>query len=142
MAVTQRRGQRTGTDAADKKSKEVAPVSPAKLSLQDQLDRAEEAVLKSRDTTAQLHVWWRQHLFRLSMLVLLLSLHQTQVPSTECIKNIKVREEKNRRKKLRHYVFLVEDILCASELPNQASGLILSAIYAHILLLSFFLHCL
>jgi hypothetical protein len=61
--------------------------------LEEQLDRAEVAVRKARDTTAYLQDQWRSHLFRISFLVLLVSFHQCSTPMQACIHNIKVRIE-------------------------------------------------
>jgi hypothetical protein len=102
MVVT-RRGQRATKDAPATTADAPTTATSTKPSLADQLDRAEVAVLKARDATAQLHVWWRQHLFRLSLLVLLLCLHQTQKPSAECIKNIKVCMEYSSQKLLHKF---------------------------------------
>ena len=66
-----------------------------KPTLEEQLDKAEYAVRKSKYAAAQVHYWWRQHLFRLSLLVFLLSFHQARRPSEACIQNIKVRTEKS-----------------------------------------------
>lgn len=62
-----------------------------KPTLREQLDQAEVAIRKTRDATAQLHYWWRQHLFRLSCMVFLLCFYQARKPSEACIRNIKVR---------------------------------------------------
>jgi hypothetical protein len=64
-----------------------------KPTLEEQLDKAEYAVRKSKYAAAQVHYWWRQHLFRLSLLVFLLCFHQARRPSAACIQNIKVRKE-------------------------------------------------
>ncbi|KAI2492183.1 hypothetical protein MHU86_22379 [Fragilaria crotonensis] len=63
--------------------------SNSKPTLQEQLDKAEAAVRKTRDATAQLHYWWRQHLFRLSCMVFVLCFYQARKPSEACIRNIK-----------------------------------------------------
>jgi hypothetical protein len=73
------------------RGKTSASTSTTPLSIEDQLIQAEVAVLKARDGTAQLHAWWKRHLFAMSMLVLLLSFQAAQKPSAACIANIKVR---------------------------------------------------
>lgn len=82
MAVKQR----------SKKEKPAAAPSEAVSdeTLEQQLDRAEVAVRKSKDTTAYLQEQWRSHLFRLSFLVLLVSFNQCRTPMGECMNNIKV----------------------------------------------------
>ena len=72
----------------------VSAVPAAKPTLEEQLDQAEYAVRKSKYAAAQVHFWWRQHLFRLSLLVFLLCFHQARRPSAACIQNIKVRTTK------------------------------------------------
>lgn len=61
-----------------------------KISLNEQLDRAEAAVQKNRQTSLQLHQQWRTHLLRMSYLVIIVKLHQAQAPTEACIKEIKV----------------------------------------------------
>lgn len=61
-----------------------------KASLQEQLDKAQAHVEQCRDATLKLHIWWRQYLFGLNILVFLLCFRQAQIPSAACIKNIKV----------------------------------------------------
>mmetsp|Transcript_13948 Transcript_13948/g.20605 ORF Transcript_13948/g.20605 Transcript_13948/m.20605 type:complete len:233 (-) Transcript_13948:984-1682(-) len=60
--------------------------SSTKPSLEDQLDKAEAVVLRGRDTTHQLHVWWRKYLFLISLLILFFSFHQAKIPGKECMK--------------------------------------------------------
>jgi hypothetical protein len=70
----------------EKEKKTIPQADP----LEEQLDRAEVAVQKARDATAYLHQQWRDHMFRLSFLVLLISFHMCRLPMSECMKNIKV----------------------------------------------------
>jgi hypothetical protein len=58
--------------------------------LTDEVDKAEAQLTQSMYATAQLHVLWRSHLFRMSLLVLAIALSQCRTPTMECIKNIKV----------------------------------------------------
>lgn len=80
--------QRSKKDKADE-----VPASETSVSdetLEQQLDRAEIAVRKAKDATAYLQDQWRNHLFRLSFLVLLVSFNQSRTPMQECMNNIKV----------------------------------------------------
>jgi hypothetical protein len=65
--------------------------STATASLLETLTVAENKARNALRGTAQLHQWWRQHLYRLSCLVILLCFFQLRKPSEECILNIKVR---------------------------------------------------
>lgn len=65
--------------------------STATASLLETLIVAENKARNALRGTAQLHQWWRQHLYRLSCLVILLCFFQLRKPSEECILNIKVR---------------------------------------------------
>lgn len=60
-----------------------------KISLTEQLDRAQSAVERSHQGTLKLHQQWRTQLFRLSFLVMVVTLHIAQAPSGACIKEIK-----------------------------------------------------
>jgi hypothetical protein len=59
------------------------------LSLEDQLDRAQEAVRQNKISTQVLHGQWRTSLLRLSYLLVILSFHQTMSPTTSCLRDIK-----------------------------------------------------
>lgn len=63
-----------------------------KPSLEEQLDKAEAAVLRGRQSTNQLHIWWRKYLFFLSLLMLFFSFHQAKKPGEECMKAAQVRK--------------------------------------------------
>ena len=101
MTVTQR-PSRSSTSSQSQPTATISSSSRAtntpittndnkKPTLHEQLDQAEAAIRKTRDATAQLHYWWRQHLFRLSCMVFLLCFYQARKPSEACIRNIKVR---------------------------------------------------
>eukprot|EP00934_Nitzschia_sp_Nitz4_P004458 Nitzschia sp. Nitz4//scaffold27_size158506//34293//35192//NITZ4_002585-RA/size158506-snap-gene-0.196-mRNA-1//1//CDS//3329545443//4448//frame0 len=57
--------------------------------LAGQLDHAYMAIEKSRFQTRQLHEQWRTYMLRMSYVVLMVMLHQSQTPTTTCIKDIK-----------------------------------------------------
>lgn len=62
-----------------------------KLSLEEHLIRAQSAVEQSQVSTLVLHQQWRTQLLRMSYLVMVVTLHIAQTPSSACIKDIKVR---------------------------------------------------
>jgi hypothetical protein len=69
----------------------TAATATATSSLLETLSVAEDKARNALRGTLQLHHWWRQHLYRLSWLVILLCFFQLRKPSEECIRNIKVR---------------------------------------------------
>lgn len=91
--LRQRRGKKSsGTTAAavtssassaEAKSGEK-PVTPI-----DQLHSAQARLAISRDRTADLHEAWRGQLFRLSILVICVSIYQLQTSISACIREIK-----------------------------------------------------
>lgn len=60
-----------------------------KLSLEEHLIRAQSAVEQSQVSTLVLHQQWRTQLLRMSYLVMVVTLHIAQTPSSACIKDIK-----------------------------------------------------
>lgn len=56
---------------------------------EEQIQRAQAAVEQSRIQAATLHSKWRQHLMRLSYMVVLITIHQLQAPATYCLYDIK-----------------------------------------------------
>ncbi len=61
-----------------------------KISLTEQLDRAQSAVERNHAATLTLHQQWRTQLLRMSYLVMIVTMHMAQTPSGACIKEIKV----------------------------------------------------
>lgn len=84
MATTKRREK--------DEEKKSAPPERGDSTLDEQLDRAEVAVKRAKDATAYLHQQWREHMFRLSLLVLIISFYMCRLPMSECMTNIKVRK--------------------------------------------------
>ena len=77
-----------------KHEKETAkPASSTTSSAEEQIQRAQKAVEQSRVSAATLHSQWRQHLTRLSYMVILITIHQLQAPATYCLYDIKVRTQ-------------------------------------------------
>lgn len=75
------------SDGESRAEEKKAPPS----SLEEQLDKAESAVTRARDATAQLHKQWRDHMLRISLLVIVLAFSQCRQPMRECMNNIKAR---------------------------------------------------
>jgi hypothetical protein len=80
----------TTSRTTKRRKEEKEKMDPQADPLEEQLDRAEVATQRARDATAYLHRKWRDHMFRLSFLVLLISFHMCRLPMSECMKNIKV----------------------------------------------------
>ena len=84
MAATQRKKtDKTTTTTA-------AAVAGDDDELTDQLNRAQEAVERNHAATQTLHAQWRTQLLRMAYLVMIVTLHIAQAPSSTCIKDIKV----------------------------------------------------
>jgi hypothetical protein len=66
------------------------------LSLGKHLDRAQALVEQNRLSTLTLHQQWRTQLLNMAYLVMVVTLHLAQTPSSACIKDIKVREQEKR----------------------------------------------
>ena len=82
---------KTAKQAAPQKKRENgAGVDDKKIALREQLDRAEQAVSSNRASVLQLHSNWRTSLLRMSYIVIVVTLHQAQMPSADCMKEIKV----------------------------------------------------
>jgi hypothetical protein len=98
MAGTkQRRGKTANDNNNDNNNKAAAAVAaPAvaakdgKLTLDEQLDRALTSIDQNQQTALTLHLQWRTHLLRMTYIVMIVSLHQVQMPSSACLNEIKV----------------------------------------------------
>ena len=86
MAATQRKK----TDKATTTTTAAAAVAGDDDELTDQLNRAQEAVERNHAATQTLHAQWRTQLLRMAYLVMIVTLHIAQAPSSTCIKDIKV----------------------------------------------------
>ena len=86
MAATQRKK----TDKATTTTTAAAAVAGDADELTDQLNRAQEAVERNHAATQTLHAQWRTQLLRMAYLVMIVTLHIAQAPSSTCIKDIKV----------------------------------------------------
>lgn len=86
--VRQRRGEKSGGDSATTTT--VASSDHQQMpSPDDQMKNAHAKIVMTKMRTAELHASWRGHLFRLSLLIVIISLHQAQVRSAGCIREIK-----------------------------------------------------
>ena len=59
-------------------------------SIDEQIAKAKAAVHKSIATVNAMHIQWRHHLMRLSFMVVLIAMHQWQLPITSCLHDVKV----------------------------------------------------
>ena len=85
------RSKTTKQTAPQKKRENGAGgVDDKKIALREQLDRAEQAVSSNRASVLELHSNWRTSLLRMSYIVIVVTLHQAQMPSADCMKEIKV----------------------------------------------------
>jgi len=70
-------------------SKPAAKPSVHRFSAEDHLDRAYTTVIRNKFEADKLHMEWRQHLQRISYLIVIVSFHQAQSPMTGCINDMK-----------------------------------------------------
>lgn len=73
-----------------KKQKDTKKEVEEKIDLNEQLDRAQAAVEENHRTALKLHSQWRSHMLRMSYIVMIVTLQQAHIPSTSCIKEVKV----------------------------------------------------
>jgi hypothetical protein len=98
MAGTKQRRGKTANDNNNKATGAAAasPAVPAaaakdgKITLDEQLDRALASIDQNQQTALTLHLQWRTHLLRMTYIVMIVSLHQLQMPSSACLNEIKV----------------------------------------------------
>ena len=64
-----------------------------KISVEEQIQTAKNAVHKSIATVNAMHIQWRNSLMRMGYMVVLITIHQWQLPITSCLHDIKVREK-------------------------------------------------
>jgi len=65
--------------------------TPTDAEWNEPLERARLAVERNHATMQTLHKQWRTQLLRMAYLVIIVTLHIAQTPSSTCIKDIKVR---------------------------------------------------
>lgn len=113
----------------DKSSTEVASGGrEEKNFLSEQLSRAMTAVEKNQQTALQLHRQWRTQLLRMSYIVIIVTLHLAQAPSTSCIKEIKVwvetyiEDEQKQFQLLQSNYVWIRHLFALFELKNAICG--------------------
>ena len=87
--LRQRRGKKKSNESAmheesDQLRKEHKNTTPIQ-----QLREAHAKLIISRERTADLHAAWRSQMFRMSLIVIFVALHQLQKPIQSCIGDIK-----------------------------------------------------
>jgi len=89
----QRRGKKTSDPAATPPTPKQANASSSSSSSSstpiDQLHSARAKLIVSRDRTADLHAAWKAQLFRLSVLILGVTIYQVQTSLSTCISELK-----------------------------------------------------
>jgi hypothetical protein len=93
MNQSRRSKRQSGTINDTKNGGLASPVPPTLLAIDDELQKAMDTVLITRDRAKQLHSMWRNHLWKLSFLVSFLSMYQSQQPFTLCITSLKKKME-------------------------------------------------
>lgn len=56
----------------------------------EKLDTAEASIVRSQEATAKLNHWWRTYLFRIAIVVLLITLYQFHIAMVACNDNFEV----------------------------------------------------
>lgn len=78
----QRRGKKDSHENENNNNESSSP-------LETQLAQAQAAVARAEQQTQLLHQQWRTYLLRFSYLLILVSMHQMQGPTSACVKDIK-----------------------------------------------------
>lgn len=90
--LRQRRGkQQPGGKNAT--MKEEAPGGAEKIDPFDQLENARQKLMVSHQRTVDLHTEWRAQMFRISLLIIFVTMHQLQSPISTCIVDMKESNE-------------------------------------------------
>jgi len=89
--LRQRRGkqQASGKNATMKKDESAG----TELDPIDQLRNAQQKLMMSHQRTVDLHTAWRAQMFRISLLIIFVTMHQFQSPISTCIADIKESNE-------------------------------------------------
>jgi len=88
--LKQRRGKKSVASATT--SRDTTTEEEIKPTPLDQMRSAQARLIVSRDRTADLHAAWRGQLFRLSLLVVFVTMYQLKASLSACIREIKDRE--------------------------------------------------
>lgn len=84
-----RRGKKEITGINNKKKDSTKTSDKKEVSFNEHLERAESAVMQNKLATETLHSQWRTSLKRMSYMLLIISLHQSQGPTAACLEDIK-----------------------------------------------------
>ena len=87
MATTETKNRKKN---APKESATASATPSGDAQLAEQLDKAQASVEKSQMHALTLHLQWRTHLLRLSYVIIIVTMHQMQSPTSACMKEIKV----------------------------------------------------
>lgn len=89
--LRQRRGkqQASGKNATMKEDESAG----SELDPIDQLRNAQQKLMMSHQRTVDLHTMWRAQMFRISLLIIVVTMHQFQSPISTCIADIKESNE-------------------------------------------------
>jgi hypothetical protein len=87
--------QRRGKHASGKNAtmKEDESSAGSELDPIDQLRNAQQKLMMSHQRTVDLHTAWRAQMFRISLLIIFVTMHQFQSPISTCIADIKESNE-------------------------------------------------
>jgi len=88
--LRQRRGKQASEKNATMKKDESAGTE---LDPIDQLRNAQQKLMMSHQRTVDLHTAWRAQMFRISLLIIFVTMHQFQSPISTCIADIKESNE-------------------------------------------------
>jgi hypothetical protein len=83
------RKRRGKTDNSNNNSKTAIKADKKEATFNEHLERAQSAVLQNKVATETLHAQWRTSLKRMSYMLLIISLHQSQGPTQACLADIK-----------------------------------------------------
>ncbi len=94
--LRQRRGKQAGGKNATMKEESPGGTdqsTAAKIDPIDQLRSAQQKLMLSHQRTVDLHTAWRAQMFRISLLIIFVTMHQLQSPISTCIVDIKESNE-------------------------------------------------
>jgi hypothetical protein len=93
--LRQRRGKKSSDATSTKEEKPTvsSAADKGKSTSIEQLQGARARLVVARERTADLHAAWRNQLFRLSLLIIFITVHQFQEPISSCIAEMKTWNE-------------------------------------------------
>ncbi|KAL3785886.1 hypothetical protein HJC23_008774 [Cyclotella cryptica] len=87
--LRQRRGKKASNGPATHEDETPSKAQEESRTPMEQLRDAQARLIVSRDRTADLHAAWRNQMFRMSIIIIFVTLHQFQKPIQSCIGDIK-----------------------------------------------------